>query len=71
VKSSRVKPHIARHTALNSPSIASSAPGGICVSADIWGLVRATIGADFIDLGATLLKNIADPVHVFAISPDV
>jgi class 3 adenylate cyclase len=48
-----------------------AAPGGICVSADIWGLVRGTIGADFVDLGKTLLKNIADPVHVFAISPDV
>jgi adenylate cyclase len=46
-------------------------PGGICVSADIWALVRGTIGADFVDLGETLLKNIADPVHVFAISPDV
>jgi len=48
-----------------------AAPGGICVSADIWALVRGTIGADFVDLGETLLKNIADPVHVFAISPDV
>ena len=48
-----------------------AAPGGICVSADIWALVRGTIGADFVDLGETLLKNIADPVHVFAISPDL
>jgi adenylate cyclase len=48
-----------------------AAPGGICVSADIWGLVRGTIGADFVDLGETLLKNIADPVRVFAISPDL
>ena len=47
-----------------------AAPGGICVSADIWGLVRGTIGVDFVDLGETLLKNIADPVHVFAISPN-
>lgn len=48
-----------------------AAPGGICVSAEIWGLVRGTIGADFVDLGKTPLKNIADPVHVFAIPPDV
>jgi adenylate cyclase len=47
-----------------------AAPGGICVSAHIWALVRGTIGADFVDLGETLLKNIADPVHVFAISPE-
>jgi class 3 adenylate cyclase len=45
-----------------------AAPGGICVSADVWKLVRATIGADFVDLGEALLKNIADPVRVFAIS---
>jgi class 3 adenylate cyclase len=48
-----------------------AAPGGICVSAEIWWLVRGAIGADFVDLGETMLKNIADPVHVFAISPDV
>jgi adenylate cyclase len=45
--------------------------GGICVSADIWKLVRGTVAADFVDLGEAMLKNIADPVHVFAISPDV
>jgi adenylate cyclase len=45
-------------------------PGGICVSAAIWGLVRGTIGAEFIDLGDALLKNIAEPVRVFAVSPD-
>ena len=45
-------------------------PGGICVSSDIWKLVRGTIGAEFVDLGEAMLKNIADPVHVFAISSD-
>jgi adenylate cyclase len=45
-------------------------PGGICVSSDIWKLVRGTIGAEFVDLGEAMLKNIADPVRVFAISPD-
>jgi class 3 adenylate cyclase len=48
-----------------------AAPGGICVSADVWKLVRATIEADFIDLGEALLKNIADPVRVFAIPSDL
>jgi adenylate cyclase len=46
-------------------------PGGICVSADIWKLVRGTIGAEFVDLGEAMLKNIADPVRVFAISSGV
>jgi adenylate cyclase len=45
-------------------------PGGICVSSDIWKLVRGTIGVEFVDLGEAMLKNIADPVRVFAISPD-
>lgn len=45
-------------------------PGGVCVSSDIWKLVRGTIGAQFVDLGEAMLKNIADPVHVFAVSPD-
>jgi adenylate cyclase len=45
-------------------------PGGICVSSDIWKLVRGTVGAEFVDIGEAMLKNIADPVRVFAISPD-
>ena len=45
--------------------------GDICVSAEIWKLVRGTVAANFVDLGEAMLKNIADPVHVFAISPDV
>jgi adenylate cyclase len=45
-------------------------PGGICVSSDIWNLVRATIRAEFVDLGEATLKNITDPVRVFAISPE-
>jgi class 3 adenylate cyclase len=44
--------------------------GDICVSAEIWKLVRGTVAAEFIDMGEAMLKNIADPVHVFAISTD-
>jgi adenylate cyclase len=44
-------------------------PGGICISADAWRHVRGAIAADFVDLGEQRLKNIADPAHVFAISP--
>lgn len=46
-------------------------PGGICVSADIWKLVRGTIPVEFVDLGEAMLKNIADPVRVFAVSSGV
>jgi adenylate cyclase len=48
-----------------------AAPGGICISADIWRHVRGTVAAEFVDLGERQLKNIADPVHVFAVSPEM
>jgi adenylate cyclase len=44
-------------------------PGGICISADAWRHVRGAIAAEFVDLGEQRLKNIADPAHVYAISP--
>jgi class 3 adenylate cyclase len=44
-------------------------PGGICISADAWRYVRGAIAAVSVDLGELQLKNIADPAHVFAISP--
>jgi adenylate cyclase len=46
-------------------------PGGICISADAWRQVRGAVAAEFADLGEQRLKNIADPAHVFAISPAV
>ena len=48
-----------------------AAPGGICISADIWRHVRGAIAAEFVDLGEQPLKNIGDPVHVFAFAPDL
>jgi class 3 adenylate cyclase len=44
-------------------------PGGICISADAWRHVRGAVAAEFVDLGEQQLKNIADPAHVFALSP--
>jgi adenylate cyclase len=44
-------------------------PGGICISADAWRHVRGAVAAEFADLGEQRLKNIADPTHVFALSP--
>jgi hypothetical protein len=31
--------------------------------------VRGAVAAEFADLGEQRLKNIADPAHVFALSP--
>jgi adenylate cyclase len=44
-------------------------PGGICISAEAWRQVRGAVAAEFADLGEQRLKNIADPAHVFALSP--
>ena len=44
-------------------------PGGICISADAWRHVRGAIAVEFVDMGEHQLKNIADPAHVFALSP--
>jgi adenylate cyclase len=46
-----------------------AAPGGICISGDIWRHVRGSVVAEFVDLGERQLKNIADPVRVFAVAP--
>ena len=45
-------------------------PGGICVSAELWRHVRGIIPARFTDLGEHEVKNIADPIRVFALFPD-
>jgi adenylate cyclase len=46
-----------------------AAPGGICLSEDAYRQVRGKIVENFIDLGSTALKNIADPVRVYSLSP--
>jgi TolB-like protein/Tfp pilus assembly protein PilF len=42
-------------------------PGGVCVSGAAHEHVRGRIQAEFIDLGEKALKNIARPVHVYAV----
>jgi adenylate cyclase len=42
-------------------------PGGICISADIHRQCRGKIDIGFADLGEREFKNIAEPVHAFAI----
>ena len=46
-----------------------ASPGGICISAEAWRQARGTVAAEFADLGEHRLKNIAEPAHVFALSP--
>jgi adenylate cyclase len=46
-----------------------AAPGGICISADICRHVKGRVAAEFFDMGERELKNIANPVRVFAVSP--
>ena len=42
-------------------------PGGICISEDVYRQIRDKLGVPCRDLGAKELKNIARPVHVYAI----
>jgi adenylate cyclase len=47
-----------------------AAPGGICLSEDAWRQVKGRIDLLAEDLGPVRLKNIAEPIRVFALSPD-
>ena len=42
-------------------------PGGICLSEDAYRQVRNKVDAGFEDLGERVVKNIAEPVHVYRI----
>jgi TolB-like protein/class 3 adenylate cyclase/cytochrome c-type biogenesis protein CcmH/NrfG len=44
-------------------------PGGICLSEDAWRQVRDRVSEAFTDRGEQSLKNIAHPMHVYALSP--
>jgi TolB-like protein len=44
-------------------------PGGICISDDGYRQVRGKIDLHFRDLGEQRLKNIAEPIRVYAVSP--
>jgi TolB-like protein/Tfp pilus assembly protein PilF len=44
-------------------------PGGICISASAYDQVRGKVAVEFIDLGEQTLKNIARPVHAYAVGP--
>ncbi len=47
-----------------------AAPGGICLSEDAWRQVKGRIDLNAEDLGPVQLKNIAEPVRVFALAGD-
>lgn len=46
-------------------------PGGICVSHSCYLQTRRRVSVDFVDLGEQRLKNIAEPVRVYAVGPIV
>ena len=41
--------------------------GGVCISGSAYEHVRGRVEAEFVDLGEKALKNIARPVHVYAV----
>jgi adenylate cyclase len=45
-------------------------PGGICLSATVHEHVRAKLAYPFEDRGVRTLKNIADPVRIYALGPE-
>jgi class 3 adenylate cyclase/TolB-like protein len=45
-------------------------PGGICISSAAYDQVRGRVGVEFADKGERMVKNIARPVHVYALGPD-
>jgi class 3 adenylate cyclase/TolB-like protein len=45
-------------------------PGGICISSSAYDQVRGKVTVEFSDLGEQSLKNIARPVHVYAVVPN-
>src|SRR5580704_136234 len=48
-----------------------AAPGGICLSEDAYRQVKGRLSVAVSDLGATQLKNIADPVRVYSVEVGV
>ena len=41
-------------------------PGGICISGEVYSVVHSKMGERFTDVGLQKVKNIAEPVQVFA-----
>ncbi|MEE8333896.1 MAG: adenylate/guanylate cyclase domain-containing protein, partial [Alphaproteobacteria bacterium] len=46
-----------------------SEAGNICVSGDVYRQVRGKVEAAFDDLGPQQVKNISEPIHVYAVHP--
>ena len=46
-------------------------PGAICLSEDAYRQVKQRLDLRVNDLGATQLKNIAEPIHVYSLEPGV
>jgi adenylate cyclase len=48
-----------------------AAPGGVCISADVFGQVRKVIAVAFTDLGMRVVKGLASPIQVYATGADL
>ena len=46
-------------------------PGGICLSEDAYRQVREKLKHEFVDLGEKALKNIAHPMRVYGLKPEL
>jgi len=44
-----------------------AAPGGVCVSDDVFRQVRGRVAGEFVDIGEHQLKNIARPVRIYEV----
>jgi adenylate cyclase len=44
-------------------------PGAVCVSGDVYRQVRGKVDGDFADLGEQRVKNIAEPIRAYRLSP--
>ena len=50
---------------------AHAQPGGICISGNVYNLVRDNLSFPFQDMGEQPVKNITRPVKVYALRPEV
>jgi adenylate cyclase len=46
-------------------------PGAVCISEEVFTVVRKKFDLDFVDLGRKTVKNIAEPVQAYLVRPDV
>lgn len=45
-------------------------PGGLCISGTVFDHLKSNVDADFVDMGETAVKNIAQPVRTYRLMPE-